>query len=489
MITTSAAIFFQNGFDRSGLKGSGLQPLTGEELTRIHLASLNILERTGIVIHDEEAMQLLGEAGCRIEHEKNLVKVPQSLAEDAVDKAPSIVTLCGRNEEYDIRLGSGRVYTRIPGGATHIRDLETQEARKATIDDVAACARVSDALPNIHGLSMFQVTPMDVPIEVIDIHAAGASFCNTEKHLFYVCYNDSCIDDVIEMAAIVAGGKEALKKRPLISALCEATAPLRLVENQIKVLKSFASRGLPLMLHSHPVAGLTSPVTLGGELVMTNAEVLSLVIISQLITPNTPVVYGMSSSIPDMRSGLNLAGAVEIGLLGAAAAQLAHYYDIPCAMTSGIDSKTPDAQAAMERILTSLPPILAGIDLVNLSTTETKLTFCLEQLVIDDEIMSWIGRYLRGIKIDCDTLALNLIEEVGPGGTFIDKKHTAKCFKEELLTEGLVREAKGIRDAGETRDMQQRARDKVKEILREHTPKPLEKEIYNEINENMKGMR
>ncbi len=468
------------GFDRSGLKGSKLQPLTAEEINRIHLSSFEILERTGIVIYDEEIVQLLGKSGCKIDHEKNLVKIPQDLAEDAVDKVPSSVTLCGRNDEYDMHLGNGKLYARIPGGATRILDLETHEARKATIDDVASCARVTDALPNIHGLSMFQVTPQDVPIEVLDIHAAFASFCNTEKHLFYVCHNNSCIDDVIDMAVLVAGGEEALKQRPLISALCEATTPLRFVESQMRVLKSFASRGLPLMLHSHPIAGFTSPVTLAGELLITNAEVLSLVIMSQLIAPHTPVVYGMSSSIPDMSTGLNLAGGVEIGLLGSAVAQLAQYYNIPCAMSTGIDSKAPDAQAAMERIMTVLPPILAGIDLVNLSTTETKLTFCLEQLVIDNELMSWIGRYLQGIRVDAERLALDLIKEVKPGGHFMDKEHTAKYFKEELMTEGLIRG--GIREGGELKGMQQRARNEVRKILKEHSPKHLEREIYNKMS-------
>jgi len=475
------------GFDRSGLKGSKLRPLTGQELGRIHLASLEILERKGIVIRDEEIVQLLGKAGCGIDHAKNIARIPRDLTEDAVDKAPGLVTLCGRNEEHDMHLGSGRVYARIPGGATRILDPETREARKATIDDVAACARVADALPNIHGLSMFQVTPLDVPIEYVDIHAAGASFCNTEKHLFYVCHNDSCIDDVIDMAALVAGGEEALKQRPVISALCEATAPLRLVESQMKVLKGFASKGLPLMLHSHPIAGFTSPVTLAGELLITNAEVLSLVVISQLINTHTPVVYGMSSSIPDMSTGLNLAGGVEIGLLGSAVAQLAQHYNIPCAMSSGIDSKAPDAQAVMERIMTVLPPILAGIDLVNLSTTETKLTFCLEQLVIDDELMSWIARYLQGIRVDTERLALDLIEEVEPGGNFMDKEHTAKYFKEELMTEGLVRG--GIRERVEPKDMQQRARDEVRKILQEHSPKHLKDEIYHKINKIMKGIQ
>ena len=469
------------GFGRSGLKNAYLQPLTNEELSRIHLSSMEVLGKTGILVYDEEILELLSIAGCEVDKAKNLVRIPEKIVEEAIDKAPGMITLCGRDEEKDMHLGDGKLYVRTPGGATRFLDFETQEVRDATRDDLINCIRVADALPNIHGISMFQVVPRDVPIEMVDIYAAEASFRNTEKHHFYVCHNDACIEDVVKMAACVVGGEEALKKRPIISALCEATAPLRLVEHQMKVLKTFAKRGLPLMLHSHPIAGFTSPVTLGGELVVTNAEVLSLMVISQLVHPHTPVVYGMSSSIPDMRTGLNLAGAVEIGLMGAAVAQLARHYCLPCSMTSGIDSEIPDAEATMERIMTALPPILAGIDLLNVSTLNTKLYFSLEQLVIDNEIISWIERYLQGIKIDEESLAVDLIHDVGPGGSFADNTHTVKHFRRELITEGLIRGRRGIQESVGIGDIQAKVRDEVKRILKVDRPRSMEEETFSRI--------
>jgi trimethylamine--corrinoid protein Co-methyltransferase len=464
------------GFERTG---NYLQTLTYEEIERIHQTSLEVLERTGMIIRDGEIVQLLEETGCEVDLDRGLVKISRGLVEEAIEKAPSIVTLCGRSGEHDLHLGDGKVYARTAGGATRILDLEAGAARSATKEDVAAGARLADALPNIHGVSMNQVVPMDVPVGLIDVHAADVSFCNTGKHLFYICHNEDLIEHVIEMAAIVIGGDEALRERPIVNGLCEATAPLRLVESQARVLKSFAANSLPLRLHSHPVAGFTSPVTLAGELVITNAEILGLVVISQLINPHTPVIYGMSSSIPDMRTSLNLAGAVEIGLLGAAIAQLARHYSLPCSMTSAIDAEFPGPQAVLERLMTSLLPILAGVDLINLNTIQTKLTFSLEQLVIDDEIMRWIAHYLRGIRIDDETLAVDLINEVGPGGAFFDKGHTARHLRDELLLEGLIREPW---KNGE-KDLRSKARRRAKEILIQHRSKPLGEEIIMKFAE------
>ena len=448
------------GFTRTG---GLLQPLSAGDIGQIHAASLRLLENTGLVIHDAEILGLLSNAGCRVDPNRDLAKMPASLVLEAIQQSPRVVTLCGRDSKHDLHLGDGHAYARTPGGATQILDLETGIIREATKSDVADCVRLADALPNIHGVSMCQVVPMDVPRHLMDTHSAEASFANTQKHLFYVCHNDDLIDTVIEMAAALAGSVDALKERPIISPLCESTSPLTLSHDQAKILKSFAAMGLPLRLHAHPMAGLTSPVTLAGELVVTNAEILGMLVIAQGITPRVPVVYGMSSSVPDMSTGKNLAGAVEIGLLGAAVAQIARHYGLPCSVSSGIDALSPGAQAMMERLMTALPPILAGVDLINLCTTGGKMVFSPEQLVIDDETMRWIGRYLQGIGVNDETIALELINGVGHAGIYADQEHTAKHFRQELLHGGLVRGW----GTGEAKDLRERARQRAREILGE----------------------
>jgi len=445
------------GFAR---KGGALLPLSDEEIERIHNGALAVLERTGLGIYDREMMERLESAGCPTEPSRHLVKLPRGLVAQALAQAPRTVTLCGRQPESDLHLGDGRAYARTPGGATRIFDWETGAPRDSTQDDVARCVRLADALPNIHGISMCQVVPLDVPRERMDLCTTEIALANTGKHLFYVCHNEEHVARVIELAAARVGGPDALRARPIISPLCESTSPLRLVAHQAQVLKSFARHGLPLRLHAHPIAGLTAPVTLAGELVMTHAEVLGLVVVAQTLAPGLPVVYGMSSSVPDMKTALNLAGAVEIGLLGAAVAQLARRCGLPCSISSGIDAKMPSAQSVLERLMTTLPPILAGADLINLATTDSKMTFSPEQLVLDDEVMRWIGRYVQGIQIDDETLALDLIHQIGQTGIFTDQPHTARHFRRELLVDGLIRGAR--LDAQE--DLVARARAKLRAL-------------------------
>jgi trimethylamine--corrinoid protein Co-methyltransferase len=256
------------------------------------------------------------------------------------------------------------------------------------------------------------------------------------------------------------------------------------VSSQTSVLQAFARRGLPLTLHAHPMAGFTAPVTLGGELVVTHAEILALATIAQLVRPGTPVVYGMSSSVPDMRSGTNLSGAVEIGLLGAAVAKLARRCGLPCLMSTGTDAHMPGTQSVMERIMTLLIPALAGIDLVNLTTLDTKMTFSLEQLVLDEALLGVVERCLRGIAVDETTLALDLIHEVGPGGGFVTTDHTLRRFRQELLVPDLIdRRNREAWQAAGAPGMAAGARERARQILAEHQPVPLADGVMAQIDE------
>ena len=462
------------GLDRTGLKGVYLCVVTESEVERIHDGALRILAQTGIVIHDDDVLTLLDEAGCQVNREGRRAHIPAQVIEEAVAKAPPVVTLYNRLGERAMALGAGPLHARTSSGATGILDLDSGQRREPTCQDLADATRLADALPHVHGVSTMAVQPADVPVTTVDVHAVRVALANTVKPVGYVCLNEQLIESVLAMMAVVVGGEEALRQRPIITALAESTSPLQLVSSQLAVLQAFASRGLPLTLHAHPIAGFTAPVTLPGELVITHAEILTLATIAQLIQPGTPVVYGMSSSVPDMRSGANLAGAVEIGLLGAAAAQLARRSGLPCVMSSGTDAHWPGAQAMMERLMTLLPPALAGVDLTNLSTLDTKMTFSLEQLVIDETILSVIERYLGGITVDDEALALDLIHEIGPGGAFLATDHTRRHFQDELLIPDLIgRESRGIWEAAGAPDVRTRAREKVRRILAEHRPPPL----------------
>lgn len=328
------------------------------------------------------------------------------------------------------------------------------------------------------------VQPADVPANTVDVHTVRLALANTTKPLGYVCLNEGLIESVLAMAAIVVGGEKRLRDRPMITALAESTSPLQLVSSQLDVLKAFASRCLPLTLHAHPIAGLTAPVTLAGELVITHAEVLALMTIAQLIEPGTPVVYGMSSSVPDMRNAANLSGALEIGLLGVGVSQLARHCGVPCVVSSGSDAHRPGAQSVMERLITLLPPALAGVDLINLSTLETKMSFSLEQLVIDDVVVGMVQRYLRGIPVREETLALDLIKRVGPAGSFVAEEHTFEHYRDELLTCELIEhQPREAWQAAGAPDLESRAGEKVERLLAEHWPPALPPSVVAELDD------
>jgi trimethylamine--corrinoid protein Co-methyltransferase len=462
----------------------GFLVLTQSEVESIHSNALDLLFRTGVVVHSDPALALLGRAGALVSPEDQRVRIPVQMVQEALDLAPSTVTLYSRLGEPAMLLGAGGFHARTSSGATRVLDLQTRRLRTATSQDAADAARVADALPRVHGVSSMAVQPGDVPAELVDVYAVRTALAHTTKPLGYVCLNESLIESVITMAKAVAGGPEALRTRPILTALAESTSPLSLVSSQMAVLQAFALQGLPLTLHAHPIAGFSAPVTLAGTLVVMHAEILAMVTITQLIRPRTPVIYGMSSSVADMRGARNLSGAAEIGLLGSAVAHLARRCGLPALMSSGTDAHAPGAQSVMERLMTLLPPALAGIDLVNLTTLGTKMSFSLEQLVIDDVALCLVGRLLRGIQVDEERLAMDLIHQVGPAGSYIEAAHTRRYHREELLTPSLlVRDTVESWEASGAPTLGSRARREAERILAEHRPVPLTAEVEAQLDQ------
>jgi trimethylamine--corrinoid protein Co-methyltransferase len=473
-----------SGIDRQGLRAGLFSLLASDDLERVHVGALEVLAQTGVVILHQPTLTLLKSAGCRVMAEEQRVYLPPDLIEEAITRAPGVVDLYDRSGKPAMKLGAGPLYARTSSGATSILDLDSGACRPATCHDAAMAARLADALPHVHGVSTMAVQPADVPVSMVDLHALHIALINSSKPLGYVCLNEGLLDAVMAVATTVAGGDASLRERPFLTALAESTSPLRFVSSQMAVLHAFGSRGLPLTLHAHPIAGLTAPVTLCGLLVITHAEVLALATIAQLLRAGTPVIYGMSSSVPDMHTGANLSGAVEIGLLGVAMAQLARRCGLPCVLSTGTDAHAPGDQSVMERLMTLLLPALAGVDLVNLTTLSTKMSFSLEQVVLDETVLSLVKRCLQGIAVDEATLALDLIQTIGPGGAYLTTSHTLDYFREELLIPDLV--SRGSRVAWEAAgapDMRARARERVHDILDTHQPASLPDGVTARLDE------
>lgn len=461
------------------LTGGQYRPLTNEDVQRIHEASLTVLERTGVKVELPKALDLFRSAGAWVDG--SIVRIPRSMVEDAVDKAPSRVLLCGREEKHDLVLEDKRVYLGTGGAALTVIDLETGEARPASLQDVADIARLVDALENIH-FYLRPVVAQDVPKELLDVNKYYAALSNTTKHVMASAYSVPSAREVIEMASIIAGSEEALRERPIISFITSwMISPLHFATETTQVLAEIVRHRIPVVLGSTPMAGSTSPVTLAGTLVQINAEELAGVVFTQLVSSGAPVLYGAVPSLADMRTGSYVGGGVEFGMLNAAVAQLAQFYELPLYNSAGLtDSKIPDIQAGYEKAFSILQAALAGANFIHHAAgmLESMRAVAYEQYVIDDEILGMAMRAVRGIEVDDETLAVQVIDRVGPAGHFLAERHTIQHMRSEFFYPRVAdRQSREDWEAAGALDARERARQRAKEILATHRPDPIPPEI------------
>ncbi len=466
----------------AGMIGGQYRPLKEEDVGRIHEASLTVLERTGIEVVESEAREIFQKAGARIDEENNRVFIPRTMVEDALTKAQNEVILYGRDPKHNLTLGGKRVHMGTGGAAVKVLDLETQRVRETTLADVAQIGRLVDALDNIH-FYLRACVARDISTEQLDLNTYYAAITSTTKHVTGNCFTVKSAKDVIEMAAMIAGGVEALQAEPFISFVTSWTvSPLRYAPETVEVLTEVVRQEMPVFLSSAPQAGATSPAALAGTLVQINAEELSGITYCQLVKPGTPVILGYVPSVADLRTGNFVGGAVEFGMMNAAVAQMGQFYNLPVYNSSGLsDSKIPDVQAGYEKGITGLAAALAGSNFIHHSAgfLESMLTVAYEQYVIDDDINGSILRAVRGIEVNEDTLSVELIDQVCRGeGHYLGTQQSLELMTSEYFyprTSDRQRRDNWEADGG--LDMRERARLKAKEILRTHHPEPIPPEI------------
>ena len=465
--------------------------LSQKDVERIHNASLKILEKTGIEVGSRTALQIFKEKGARVNSSERRVKIPRVMVEDAIDKAPSKVVLCGREEKHDLILGNKRVYMGTGGTALSILDPKTGEKKASTLEDVEKIARLVDALENIH-FYVLPVYPNDLPREKVDVNRFYAGLSNTTKHVMGGPYTLPGVLNVIKMTEEIAGGKEILRKRPIISFIILIISPLKIDDTYGEMLIEIAKRKIPLAIPTEPQCGTTAPATLAGNLVLFGAETLAGVTLAQMVNPGTPVLCGYVGTIADMRTMAYTSGAVEMGLLNAAAAQLAQYWQLPFYATGGMsDSKIPDVQSGYERALNLLLVALAGANFIHdaAGLIEFALTASYEQYVIDNEIIGMVMRVLKGIEVNEETLALEVIDTVGPGGNFLAEPHTVAHMRSEFFfpkVSDRSRREKWLAEGG--KDGSQRAREIAINILATQKPLAISSDIQAKIKSGVKGM-
>lgn len=469
-----------------GLIGGQYKPLTDQQVEKIHKASLTLLQQTGVQVEEPEALEMFEEAGADVEGDR--VCLPPSLVEDAIDSAPSRVVLAGRAPEHDLILEDARVHMGTGGAALQVLDLETGEIRKAVLKDVGEMARVVDALDNIH-FYLVPIYPTDIPDEKVEISKYYASLANTSKHVQAGAYTIQGIRDVVEMCERIADSPGGLRERPIASFITSwMVSPLKFATDVTTLLIEVCRQGMPVVLSAAPMAGSTAPITLAGMLAQLNAEQLSGLTLTQLTNPGTPVLMGPIPATADMRSGKYLSGSVELGIGNAAIAQLAHFYQVPIYNSAGMtDSKLPDIQAGMEKAQSAIQVALAGANFIHHAAgmIEDMSAIAYEQFVIDNEMLGMAMRAVRGIEVNDDTLALEAIDRVGPGGHFLAEDHTMRHMRTEHYYPSDVFDRRG-RDQWEqdgATDAWTRAKEVARRILQDHDPEPLDPEVDAWIKE------
>jgi len=470
-----------------GLSTHTYQPLSPDDVQRIHEASLTVLEKTGIAVEASEAREIFQQAGAVVDEDGGRVYISRSMVEDAVANACHQFVLAGRDEKHDIVMGGERVYMGTGGAAIKVIDLEGR-VRQTLLKDIAEIARLVDALDNIH----FYLRPCvahDVSNELLDVNKTYAALANTTKHVMTNAYNVESAREVMTLASMVMGSKAAYEARPIVSFVASWTvSPLRYAPETVDVLVELVRQNVPVALSSAPQSGATSPAALAGTLVQINAEELSGLVLCNLIHPGARLLMGYVPAVADMRTGNFVGGAPEFAMMNAAATQLAHFYDIPIYNSSALsDSKLPDIQAGYEKGITSAAAALAGTNFVHHSAgfLESLLCIAYEQYVIDDDINGSIMRMVRGIEVNDETLSVELIDAVCRGeGHYLGTEQSLKLMNTEYYYPHTAdRSTREDWEMNGSLTMRERARRRAKHILETHQPQRIDPKIDAAIRE------
>lgn len=475
-------------FQRLSMKKNAPQLIDKDAFKRIHDESLDVLEKIGIRIYSQEALDLLKKNGAEIDKDRMVARIPRSLVEKALQTVPKELRLAARNPKYDVMLDGKHMYITFDGCGVQTIDIDSHKRRPARKQDIVDCARLANVLPGV-GYFTPSLAPQDVPLHAHVLHQVQAAYSNTDKFVLSESTTTAAEAKAqIDMAAAIAGGREKLKKRPTLTAIICAVPPLNLDGGGSEATIEFAKAGIPVVMMSMVEAGVSGPITLAGTLVVSNAEVLAILTLTQCANKGAPAIYGSVLSMMEPRTGAYVSGAPEAALLCASVVELGRHYKLPTqAGTFGTNAVVPGSQAATEHSLTTLMAAKAGADMLNgfgLLDASTVLSF--EQLMLDYDIVTEILYLAKGIETNDDTIARDLIHEVGIGGTYLAKRHTLVHLKDvwepAVFEYGTYEEwvKKG------SADPVKRANDKVKALLKTAPSVPLEKETEKAIQDIVK---
>lgn len=464
--------------------------LSSDDLEAIDAATFDLLERVGVIVREPRALRLLRDAGATLGSQPESVTIPSGLMKEALRRVPKRWTWFGRDRHHDLSVGEGARTHLGPGSAcTNFLDYSTGKCRSPTPQDATDLVRLMDALELVD----INYTPVghpsdDLPTRFHETESLVHDLTYTTKPLVGPAYDGTMAKDGLEVMAVLAGGREELRRRPMLAGYCDPVSPLVHDRTMTETLIEYAAMGQPVFVMALDLAGATAPATLAGTLLQQNAEVLSGILIAHLVNPEAPVVYGSVSGIMDMKAGTASVGGPEFGLVSAASVQLAHHYGIPCSVGGQSDSKMHDAQTSMEKMMTLLSAVLAGADFVDLyfGSFDGFNTTSLEQILIDHDIAGFVFRYRDGIAVDETTLGLDLIRQVGPGGNYLKNRaaltHTREwMIKEDYFPSLADRRSRFAWEKAGGASILERAHERVVALLADHEDPVVDPGVMREM--------
>lgn len=468
---------------------SRLNVLTDDQIDMIHEASLRILERTGIRYDSEDARKRLLNAGAAAHPtRKGVITFPRAMVEESIRKITQRNVFPARDRRWDTEYDGEHLFPYAGGGDPQIIDLESCRPRPSTYEDVEMAARLGDALENNY-LASSLVMANDVPPELLILRTMEATMKNSGKAASGYAPDRETVDFLVKMWACVSGGVEELRKRPLISLGGSPSSPLTFSDNNCDALLRSVEQGIPFTVIPCPICGETGPITLSGALAQQNAEQFGGIMLMQTITTDLPMVYSGRVCIMDPRTGRDLWGVPEEGLVSAALVQMARRYRM-VSDTNGMSSDVTrwDMQMGFEQMMTVLMPALAGADRISGLGCGWEGASSLEMMVVNNEVFSDVARIVRGIRVDEGALAIDLIDKVGHMGNFLAEPHTMDNLRNgELRVSSLWDKRNSDRAARQGfKPIQDAAKDQVRRLLREHEPEPLDRDVVSMIDQVIK---
>jgi trimethylamine--corrinoid protein Co-methyltransferase len=458
-----------------------LTVLSDEQTQELHEATLQLLERVGVVVSHPTAQELLADAGAQLQDDR--ARIPPSLVERALQTAPTRVILSTRDGEEALRLEASEFYFGCQADCPTYLDPHSGIRRPFNLQDVTATAVINDYCSNIDFVA-FSGLAADVPAEIAARVVFRQLLNNTTKSISVSANDAAELKDILEMAAIVAGGYQELRRKPFIAIFCGPITPLVHPEVALDQLLMCAEEEIPVIYSGIQGLGATAPCTLAGAIATANAECLSGLVIHQLKNPGAPFIFGSSPTVMDMRTSSLCSAAPETTLTVAALIQLAHRYQLPTSGSAGLaDSHEIDLQAGVEAAISCFSGATSGANLIhNIGMLGSSTIISPEYIVLGNEIVAMTKRIMQGIPIDEENLALDVLDSVGPGGEFVTQEHTLRHFRSIWYPDLFDRSRPEARPMGSRLDLRERVSEKTQQILQNHRCAPLPEGVKQELD-------